>query len=189
LDFIKKYYFKELILKSFEDFGLLPELLEAIKEMGFEKPTPIQEKTIPFLLENDSDFIGLAQTGTGKTAAFGLPIIQKLDLNAKRPQAIIICPTRELCLQIENDLKKFSKILLKGVNANRGVRVIMEKNTVLYIARLSRLELNNEEQDEITNDFMKIIGFVEKISELDVKDEVSYKNKIYSKNIIKFIGG
>jgi aspartyl/glutamyl-tRNA(Asn/Gln) amidotransferase C subunit len=71
-------------------------------------------------------------------------------------------------------LTKFSKILLKGVNANRGVRVIMEKNTVLYIARLSRLELNNEEQDEITNDFMKIIGFVEKISELDVKDEVSY---------------
>ena len=113
MDFIKKYYFKELILKSFEDFGLLPELLEAIKEMGFEKPTPIQEKTIPFLLENDSDFIGLAQTGTGKTAAFGLPIIQKLDLNAKRPQAIIICPTRELCLQIENDLKKFSKYMKK----------------------------------------------------------------------------
>ena len=96
---------------TFEQTGLKPELLSAIAEMGFEQPTPIQEKTIPHLLNNKNDLIALAQTGTGKTAAFGLPVLHNCDVNKKDIQALILCPTRELCLQISRDLDAFSKNL------------------------------------------------------------------------------
>ncbi|HPH15636.1 MAG TPA: DEAD/DEAH box helicase [Bacteroidales bacterium] len=96
-------------MELFENSNLLPEVQQAIKEMGFERPTEIQSQAIPFLLANKRDLIALAQTGTGKTAAFGLPIISQIDLNNAIPQALIICPTRELCLQIERDLKNFGK--------------------------------------------------------------------------------
>lgn len=84
-------------------------MLNAIKELGFETPMPIQEKVIPRLLEGDNDLVGLAQTGTGKTAAFGLPVIQRIDTSVNRPQALVLAPTRELCLQIAGDLADFSK--------------------------------------------------------------------------------
>ncbi|MFV0289657.1 MAG: DEAD/DEAH box helicase [Mangrovibacterium sp.] len=100
---------------TFEETGLKPEILRAISEMGFQKPTPIQEKTIPHLINNDNDLVALAQTGTGKTAAFGLPILNNIDLNSKKVQALILCPTRELCLQIARDLENFSKYLT-GLN-------------------------------------------------------------------------
>jgi len=98
-------------MNKFENYGLDPDLLKGIKETGFEKPTPIQEKTIPFLLGHERDLIALAQTGTGKTAAFGLPILQKIDTHQKRPQALILCPTRELCLQIATEMEKYSKFM------------------------------------------------------------------------------
>jgi ATP-dependent RNA helicase DeaD len=96
---------------TFEALGLRSEVLQSIKEMGYESPTPIQEQAIPHLLQEDSDFVGLAQTGTGKTAAFGLPLLSKISIGRKLPEAIVICPTRELCLQITNDLKIFGKHL------------------------------------------------------------------------------
>jgi len=96
---------------TFEELGLKSEVLKSLKELGFEAPTPIQEKAIPHLLGEDSDFVGLAQTGTGKTAAFGLPLINKVEASNKKPQGLIICPTRELCLQITKDLQTFSKHL------------------------------------------------------------------------------
>ncbi|BBM82014.1 DEAD/DEAH box helicase [Candidatus Uabimicrobium amorphum] len=95
-------------MTTFSEFGLSSELLQAIEQIGFQTPTQIQQKAIPFLLENHRDFIGLAQTGTGKTAAFGLPIIQKIH-REKIPQALILSPTRELCLQIAKDLELFCK--------------------------------------------------------------------------------
>ncbi|WP_321287686.1 DEAD/DEAH box helicase [uncultured Sunxiuqinia sp.] len=98
-------------MMTFEQTGIKPELLSAISEMGFEQPTPIQEKTIPHLINNKNDLIALAQTGTGKTAAFGLPILHNCDVNKKDIQALILCPTRELCLQISRDLDAFSKNL------------------------------------------------------------------------------
>lgn len=85
--------------------------MTAIEELGFNAPTPIQEKAIPHLLQDDSDFVGLAQTGTGKTAAFGLPLISKVKEKSKLPQGLVICPTRELCLQIAKDLENFAKHL------------------------------------------------------------------------------
>ncbi len=93
----------------FNEMGLSTEIQLAIEELGFEKPTPIQEKTIPFLLEYKKDMVALAQTGTGKTAAFGLPIIQQIDTGLRSIQAIILSPTRELAMQIASDLKKYSK--------------------------------------------------------------------------------
>lgn len=101
-------------MDTFDDTGLKPTILQAVKELGFVSPTPIQAKTIPHLLNSTQDLIALAQTGTGKTAAFGLPVIQLVDENSKNTQALILCPTRELCLQITRDLKSYSKFV-KGL--------------------------------------------------------------------------
>ena len=98
-------------MSQFTDFGLDSALLKAIGELGFENPMPIQEQTIPVLLERDTDFVGLAQTGTGKTAAFGLPLLQKIDPSQRCIQALILCPTRELCMQITKDLRNYAKYL------------------------------------------------------------------------------
>ena len=95
--------------------GVSEEIRRAIEELGFEHPMPVQEKVIPFLLGNGNDVIALAQTGTGKTAAFGIPLLQRTDPTDRTTQAIVISPTRELCLQIADDLKSFSKYI-KGIN-------------------------------------------------------------------------
>lgn len=96
-------------MNPFLELGIREEVVNAISELGFEKPSEIQEKAIPVLLTGNDDFVGLAQTGTGKTAAFGLPLLEQLDFSQKQPQALILCPTRELCLQISKDLEKFAK--------------------------------------------------------------------------------
>lgn len=98
-------------MKTFQELGVNAQLIKAIEEMGFEKSMPVQEAVIPILLEKDTDMVALAQTGTGKTAAFGLPIIQKINLNNHYPEAMVLCPTRELCMQIANDLKDYSKYM------------------------------------------------------------------------------
>ncbi|HOI00123.1 MAG TPA: DEAD/DEAH box helicase, partial [Bacteroidales bacterium] len=95
-------------MSDFHEMGLGPEVLRAIAEMGFVQPTPIQEEIIPLLLEDEGDLIGLAQTGTGKTAAFGLPLAQMADPRDRAVQALILCPTRELCVQITGDMEKFT---------------------------------------------------------------------------------
>ena len=96
---------------NFEELGVRDDLLRGIADMGFETPMPVQEKVIPVLLHGDHDLVALAQTGTGKTAAFGLPVIQRIDISRHVPQALILSPTRELCLQIAGDLADFSKYI------------------------------------------------------------------------------
>lgn len=96
-------------MESFETLGLSGGMVESVKRIGFEVPTPIQEKAIPVLLEGNRDFVGLAQTGTGKTAAFGLPLLELCDEDARETQALVLAPTRELCLQITGDLENFSR--------------------------------------------------------------------------------
>ena len=98
-------------MKTFEELGVATPILQAIQELGYESPMPVQEEVIPFLLGEDNDVIALAQTGTGKTAAYGLPILQKIDVELRQPQALVLCPTRELCLQIADDLNDYSKYL------------------------------------------------------------------------------
>ena len=96
-------------MTTFNDLGVRDDLLKGIAEMGFEAPMPVQEKVIPVLLDGDHDLVALAQTGTGKTAAFGLPLIQCVDTSRLVPQALVLAPTRELCLQIAGDLADFAK--------------------------------------------------------------------------------
>ncbi|WP_417351441.1 DEAD/DEAH box helicase [Flavobacterium alkalisoli] len=102
-------------MNKFEQLGLNESLLRAINDLGFENPSEVQEKAIPLLLEKDTDIVALAQTGTGKTAAFGFPLIQKIDAENKNTQALILSPTRELCLQITNEIKLYSKYV-KGLH-------------------------------------------------------------------------
>lgn len=98
-------------MTTFEGLGLDTRLVQATDALGFKEPTPIQEKSIPVLLSGTKDLVGLAQTGTGKTAAFGLPLLQLVDAQQKFPQALVVCPTRELCLQIVNEIELFKKFI------------------------------------------------------------------------------
>ena len=127
-------------MNAFEALGLNEQLVQAITDLGFETPTPIQEQAIPILLSGTTDFVGLAQTGTGKTAAFGLPLLNLISKAERHPQALIVCPTRELCLQITNDLALFTKhskglfteavyggasITMQIRNLKRGVHIVV----------------------------------------------------------------
>ncbi|MDR2963900.1 MAG: DEAD/DEAH box helicase [Bacteroidales bacterium] len=166
-------------MEFFKDGALAPEVLKAIQDLGFEKPTEIQSAAIPYLLGNRRDLIALAQTGTGKTAAFGLPIISQIDYAHVVPQMLVICPTRELCMQIEKDLRNFGAYLpLKTVAVyggasirdqfraiERGVHVVVATpGRLVDIIERKRIDLSNvrdvvlDESDEMLN-----MGFQESI--------------------------
>ena len=98
-------------MKTFEELGVCEPIRKAIKELGFVQPMPVQEAVIPYLLGNENDVIALAQTGTGKTAAFGIPLLERIDTSRRETQALILSPTRELCLQITDDLRDFAKYM------------------------------------------------------------------------------
>lgn len=170
-------------MKSFEELGVREDLRKAIEEMGFENPMPIQELVIPHLLNNDNDVVALAQTGTGKTAAFGLPVLQRIDINLNKPQALIIAPTRELCLQISGDLADFAKYVhgLKVLPVYGGSSIesqiaALRKGVQIIVATPGRLiDLINrhvvklddvhtvilDEADEMLN-----MGFLDSIDEI-----------------------
>ena len=168
-------------MKTFEELGVSEEIRRAIEEMGYAYPMPVQEEVIPYLLENGHDVVALAQTGTGKTAAFGLPLIQKTDVGDNRPQSLILCPTRELCLQIAGDLNDYSKYvdglkvlpvyggssiesqirsLKKGVHiivATPGRLLDLMKRRTVSLATVSNVVM--DEADEMLN-----MGFSEDIN-------------------------
>jgi ATP-dependent RNA helicase DeaD len=131
---------------EFKDLGLPNEILKAVTKLGFEKPTEIQARAIPILSEGKQDFVGLAQTGTGKTAAFGLPMIQHVDFNTRDTQGLIICPTRELCMQITKDLVSYSKFqadpnivpVYGGSSISDQIRLI-KKGAQIVVATPGRL--------------------------------------------------
>jgi ATP-dependent RNA helicase DeaD len=151
--------------------GVGKNVLRAIEELGFKEPTPIQQQAIPILLKNERDFIGLAQTGTGKTAAFGIPLLELIDLELPVTQALILAPTRELCVQITNDLVKYSKFdrsvnitaVYGGASISTQIRQI-KKGTQIVAATPGRL-LDLISRGAIT---MKSIRFVV----LDEADEM-----------------
>lgn len=146
-------------MTRFEALGLREEILQSLSELKFEQPTPIQEQAIPFVLNSENDLIAFAQTGTGKTAAFGLPIIQLIDEHSDQTQALILSPTRELCLQISNDLATFSKYLKRlnvvpvygGVDIEKQMRqlkagaqiVVGTPGRVLDLIKRKRLKVEN----------------------------------------------
>lgn len=132
---------------TFNDLGLHEQLLEAIADLGFEKPSEIQEKAIPVLLEQETDIVALAQTGTGKTAAFGFPLLQHIDPSSKVTQGLIIAPTRELCLQITNELKLYAKYMKQvhivavygGTNINEQARSL-SRGAQIVVATPGRMQ-------------------------------------------------
>lgn len=133
-------------MTNFEVLGLEQQILDSVQKLGFTDPTEIQKQAIPVLLQGVKDFIGLAQTGTGKTAAFGLPLLQVIDKQKKIPQGLIICPTRELCLQISSDLEKFKQgykqvgvcAVYGGSSINDQIRVL-RKGVHIVVATPGRL--------------------------------------------------
>ena len=170
-------------MTSFHDLGLRREVLDALKDLNFETPTPIQEQAIPHLLSDQSDFVGLAQTGTGKTAAFGLPMLSTIDCFSKTPQALVLCPTRELCLQITKDLGEYGKYLNpKGVVAVYGGADIRRQMTQIkdgasvIVATPGRLmDLINRKAVNLSNisvvvldeaDEMLNMGFIEQVESI-----------------------
>jgi len=158
---------------NFNESGLSNELLRAVEEMGFNTPTPVQAKTIPAFLSTNRDIIALAQTGTGKTAAFGLPLIEMTDISSKSIQSLILCPTRELCIQICNDLQNYSRYIdnfrtlavyggasietqIRAVKAGAHI-VVGTPGRTLDLIRRKVLKINNirwlilDEADEMLN--------------------------------------
>lgn len=170
-------------MKTFEELGIDSKILKAISEIGFENPMPVQEQVIPLLLAENTDIVALAQTGTGKTAAFGLPVIQKIDVSDNYPQALILSPTRELCLQIASDLNDYSKYIsgLKilpvygGSSIESQIRTL-KKGVQIIVATPGRLiDLMNRKMvklDRISTvimdeaDEMLNMGFTESINEI-----------------------
>ena len=170
-------------MTTFESLGLSPEILRGIEDLGFESPSEVQEQTIPVLLEEPTDMVALAQTGTGKTAAFGFPLIQNIDLNSKKTQGLILSPTRELCMQITNELKQYAKyyqnlntvavyggasITDQARQIKRGAQIIvatpgrmkdMIQRNIIDISNINICVL--DEADEMLN-----MGFFEDIKEI-----------------------
>lgn len=182
---------------SFENLGLNDHILKAVEKMGFIDPTPIQEKVIPEIMNGSRDIVGLAQTGTGKTAAFGLPMIQLMDFNSNHTQGVVICPTRELCIQISGDFTKFtqyvkgSKIVSVYGGASienqirqvkRGAHVIVAtpgrlldliKRNVVKISNVSFVVL--DEADEMLN-----MGFSEDLDAILSKTPKDKRTMLFS---------
>ncbi len=170
-------------LKTFEELGVSSEILQAITEMGFVSPMPVQEEVIPYLLGEGNDVIALAQTGTGKTAAFGIPLLQKIDVENEETQALILSPTRELCLQITDDLRDFSKYM-KGVHVvpvyggasiEQQIRALRHGAQIIVATPGRLIDLMHRGKAQISNiksvvldeaDEMLNMGFSESINEI-----------------------
>ena len=168
--------------QNFLDLGLEEVIVQAVDHLGFEKPSPVQEKCIPIVLNDDTDLVALAQTGTGKTASFGLPLIQKVDNNNRDTQALVLAPTRELCIQIASDLNNYARfkktnvvavyggasIMDQARNLKRGAQVIVATPGRLQdminrrLVNLSKIDyLVLDEADEMLN-----MGFQDAIDEI-----------------------
>lgn len=189
---------------TFKETGLRPEILRAIEELGFEQPTPIQQETIPFLINNEQDLVALAQTGTGKTAAFGLPLLHILDEDAKSIQALVLSPTRELAVQIERDIYKYSKylpnhkvtVVYGGSSIQNQIRdlkkgcdiVVGTPGRVLDLIRRGALKLNDvrylvlDEADEMLN-----MGFKDDLEDILSATPKERKTLLFSATMPKEI--
>jgi len=189
---------------QFEEMGFTPGILRSIEELGFTTPMPVQEKVIPMMLGNDTDIIALAQTGTGKTAAFGLPLVLATDTEKSATQALILCPTRELCMQITNDLNNYSKhtgglrilAVYGGASIDnqirelkRGVHIIVATPGRLIdligrrAAKLSEVRtVILDEADEMLN-----MGFLDSINEILEEVPVNRRTLLFSATMSKEI--
>ncbi|WP_185862566.1 DEAD/DEAH box helicase [Blattabacterium cuenoti] len=194
-------------MKTFKDYNFLNDkIIQALEDIGIKTPTPIQKKVIPYLLKSGKDLIALAQTGTGKTAAFGLPIIQKINLEFRFPQALILCPTRELCIQITRDLSRFSRYisLIKIIPLYGGVSIdnqilSLQKDAhiivgtpgrIIDLMKRKKLHLSDikylvlDEADEMLN-----MGFKEELDSIIIKLPKKRQSLLFSATMSKYMNG
>lgn len=167
---------------SFEGLGIEDGLLQSIHTLGFTQPTPIQEKAIPVLLQGTKDFVGLAQTGTGKTAAFGLPLLQLINKQQKVPQALVICPTRELCVQITNDLNSFKRktdhisVVAVYGGASIGMQIRdLKKGTHIVVATPGRLiDLIERKAINLEHIHYVVLDEADEMLNMGFKDDIEF---------------
>ena len=168
------------MVSDFLELGLSTEILNAVAELGFEKPTPVQGTVIPKLLVEDGDIVCLAQTGTGKTAAFGLPALEYLDRTNPRTQILILCPTRELCRQISQDLTNYSKYLdgIRIVSVYGGANITgqmkdLKRGAHIIVATPGRLlDLMKREAADISDIRTLILDEADEMLNMGFKDEL-----------------
>ncbi len=191
-------------MKTFEELGVSEVIRKAIEELGFEHPMPVQEAVIPYLLGNKNDVIALAQTGTGKTAAFGLPIIQKVNTESKATQALILSPTRELCIQIADDLNDFSKYIKDlhvvpvygGADIGGQIRTLKHGVQIIVATPGRLIDLINRgvaKLDDVNNvvldeaDEMLNMGFTDSINAIFEKLPENHNTLLFSATMSKEI--
>lgn len=166
---------------TFEELGLKSGVLKSLAQLGFETPTPIQEKAIPHLLKEESDFVGLAQTGTGKTAAFGLPLVTKVEEGRKKPQALIICPTRELCLQISKDIENYAKnvdvnvVAVYGGTDIRKQMTDIKRGAQIIVATPGRLvDLTNRKAIHLSEIEWVVLDEADEMLNMGFKEDIDF---------------
>lgn len=183
-------------MNIFEQLGLNEKLLNAVNDLGFTEPTPIQQQAIPVLLAGTKDFVGLAQTGTGKTAAFGFPLLQLIEQHNKYPQALIVCPTRELCLQITNDLMTFRKYLpgvfIEAVYGGASITMQMrnlKKGVQIVVATPGRLiDLIERKAIDLQKVKYVVLDEADEMLNMGFRDDIDFvlKNTINRESIWLF---
>ena len=169
-------------MEKFKELGLTGEILKGIADLGFEQPTPIQEKVIPVVLEGENDLVALAQTGTGKTAAFGLPLLQKLDTSCRDVQVLILSPTRELCMQIGKDLQNYSKYcpdikvicVYGGTDIRRQMKDIAKGCHVLVATPGRLCDLIKREAVSIGNVWAVVLDEADEMLNMGFKEDLNF---------------
>jgi len=168
-------------MTKFADLGIQKDILKGIHELGFEEAMPVQKEVIPVLLETESDIVALAQTGTGKTAAFGLPIVQQVNINEKYPQALILSPTRELCVQIAKDLMAYSKYqeglkvlpVYGGANIDAQIRGLKMGTHVIVATPGRMLDLIKRRKADITNVQTVVLDEADEMLNMGFRDDLN----------------
>jgi ATP-dependent RNA helicase DeaD len=181
---------------SFEELGIEEILLQGIHSLGFTEPTPIQEQAIPILLSGTKDFVGLAQTGTGKTAAFGLPLLQLVDTKAKTPVALMVCPTRELCMQITKDLMNFGKFkkgiktvaVYGGASISQQIRDLRQGAQVVVATPGRLIDLIERKAIDLVNIEYIVLDEADEMLNMGFRDDIEFilKNSPNRKSIWLF---
>lgn len=167
-------------MNLFTETNLSPEILKAIGELGYESPTEIQKQTIPFISSDIRDLIALAQTGTGKTAAFSLPILDMVDDTSRKIQFLVLCPTRELCLQITKDIKNYSKYLPNiktvavygGSSINDQIRSLREKPQIIVGTPGRVIDLINRKSLDFSNIHWLVLDEADEMLSMGFKDDL-----------------
>ncbi|MDE5429939.1 DEAD/DEAH box helicase [Elizabethkingia meningoseptica] len=167
-------------MNLFTETSLSPEILKAIGELGYESPTEIQKQTIPFISSDIRDLIALAQTGTGKTAAFSLPILDMIDDTSRKIQFLVLCPTRELCLQITKDIKNYSKYLPNiktvavygGSSINDQIRSLREKPQIIVGTPGRVIDLINRKSLDFSNIHWLVLDEADEMLSMGFKDDL-----------------